>query len=92
MSEQNNQILPDEKVLELSDLKPGDILIFGTDFSPIDNLITALTNSNATHGALFYQTAKLRSLRIPVFRALTCIKSAKDPWVKTNREWSMYAA
>lgn len=58
MSEQNNQILPDEKVLELSDLKPGDILIFGTDFSPIDNLITALTNSNATHGALFYQNGE----------------------------------
>jgi hypothetical protein len=60
MSEQNNQMTSDEqeKVLGLSELKPGDILIFDTDGSPIDVLITSFTNSNATHGALFVQNGE----------------------------------
>ena len=59
MTAQNEPVVQnDEKKLELKDLKPGDILIFDTDDSLIDKLITRLTKSTVTHAALFVQNGE----------------------------------
>ena len=48
----------DEKSITLKDMMPGDIMVFDTDGSLIDDLITEFTGSKATHGALFVQNEK----------------------------------
>ena len=48
----------DEKALQLENLMPGDILIFESDGSTIDDLITRLTKSSACHAALFVQNGE----------------------------------
>jgi major membrane immunogen (membrane-anchored lipoprotein) len=45
----------EEKIIELKDIKPGDILIFDGEDHGISLLIKKFTHSNVTHGALFMQ-------------------------------------
>ena len=51
-----------EKSIKISDLKPGDILIFDGEDHGISLLIKKFTHSNVTHGALFMQGGDIAAI------------------------------
>ena len=46
-------------MITMSDLLPGDILLFTSDGGSLDRIICALTDSTVTHAAIYYRTGVL---------------------------------